>query len=116
MATLGLLAASFWSRGPFARWLETRPKGTLFGPLDIPGAVLDTQMALLHGALVLGAGAALITICLLTKAPDVGMVGNGAIAALVAITAPSGYIEPWAAIVIGAVAGAFGPTFEPSLS
>ena len=28
-----------------------------------------------------------------------------AIAALVAITAPSGYVQPWAAIVIGAVAG-----------
>jgi Amt family ammonium transporter len=36
---------------------------------------------------------------------DVGMIGNGAIAALVAITAPSGYVEPWAAVVIGAVAG-----------
>src|SRR5947209_9073058 len=36
---------------------------------------------------------------------DVGMIGNGAIAALVAITAPSGYVEPWAGIVIGAVAG-----------
>jgi Amt family ammonium transporter len=33
------------------------------------------------------------------------MAGNGAIAALVAITAPSGYVSPWAAIPIGAVAG-----------
>ena len=33
------------------------------------------------------------------------MIGNGAIAALVAITAPSGYVQPWAAIIIGAVAG-----------
>ena len=33
------------------------------------------------------------------------MVGNGAIAALVAITAPSGYVATWAAIPIGAVAG-----------
>jgi Amt family ammonium transporter len=33
------------------------------------------------------------------------MIGNGAIAALVAITAPSGYVEPWGAMVIGAVAG-----------
>jgi len=33
------------------------------------------------------------------------MAGNGAIAALVAITAPSGYVVPWAAVVIGAVAG-----------
>jgi Amt family ammonium transporter len=33
------------------------------------------------------------------------MIGNGAIAALVAITAPSGYVEFWAAIPIGLVAG-----------
>jgi Amt family ammonium transporter len=33
------------------------------------------------------------------------MSGNGAIAALVAITAPSGYVELWAAPIIGAVAG-----------
>ena len=33
------------------------------------------------------------------------MAGNGAIAALVAITAPSGYVEFWAAPIIGAVAG-----------
>jgi Amt family ammonium transporter len=34
------------------------------------------------------------------------MCGNGAIAALVAITAPSGYVEFWAAPIIGVVAGA----------
>ena len=33
---------------------------------------------------------------------DIGMAGNGAIAALVAITAPSGYVELWAAPIIGA--------------
>src|SRR5947208_13023400 len=33
------------------------------------------------------------------------MAGNGAIAALVAITAPSGYVEFWAAPIIGLVAG-----------
>ena len=32
---------------------------------------------------------------------DIGMAGNGAIAALVAITAPSGYVEYWAAPIIG---------------
>ena len=36
---------------------------------------------------------------------DIGMAGNGAIAGLVAITAPSGYVELWAAPIIGAVAG-----------
>ena len=40
-----------------------------------------------------------------TKAIDIGMAGNGAIAALVAITAGSGYVVPWAAVVIGLVAG-----------
>ena len=37
-----------------------------------------------------------------TKRIDIGMAGNGAIAALVAITAPSGYVELWAAPIIGA--------------
>jgi Amt family ammonium transporter len=36
---------------------------------------------------------------------DIGMVGNGMIAGLVGITAPSGYVEVWAAIPIGLVAG-----------
>ena len=36
---------------------------------------------------------------------DIGMVANGAIAGLVAITAPSGYVEIWAGPIIGAVAG-----------
>jgi ammonium transporter, Amt family len=41
----------------------------------------------------------------LTKTYDIGMVGNGVIAGLVAITAPSGYVEYWAAVPIGLVAG-----------
>ncbi len=36
---------------------------------------------------------------------DIGMAGNGAVAGLVAITGPSGYINDWAAPIIGAVAG-----------
>ena len=36
---------------------------------------------------------------------DIGMAGNGAIAGLVAITAPSGYVDFWAAPIIGGVAG-----------
>jgi ammonium transporter, Amt family len=49
--------------------------------------------------------AAVATAYIKTKAIDIGMAGNGAIAALVAITAPSGYVVPWAALVIGVVAG-----------
>ena len=37
------------------------------------------------------------------------MAGNGAIAALVAITAPSGYVSAWAAPIIGLVAGLIVP-------
>jgi ammonium transporter, Amt family len=40
-----------------------------------------------------------------SKTIDIGMAGNGAIAGLVGITAPSGYVEFWAAPIIGAVAG-----------
>jgi Amt family ammonium transporter len=37
--------------------------------------------------------------------PDVSMMLNGALAALVAITAASGFVDVWAAVVVGAVAG-----------
>jgi Amt family ammonium transporter len=47
----------------------------------------------------------MLTIWLRTRTFDIGMTGNGAIAALVAITAPSGYVEYWAAPIIGFVAG-----------
>jgi ammonium transporter, Amt family len=57
----------------------------------------------------LGAAGGVIGASLLSymrfKALDVGMSGNGAIAGLVAITAPSGYVEFWAAPIIGLVAG-----------
>jgi Amt family ammonium transporter len=62
--------------------------------------VVVTNLAAAAG--VLGAMAA---IYIAQRTLDVGMIGNGAIAALVAITAPSGYVQPWAAIIIGAVAG-----------
>jgi len=39
------------------------------------------------------------------KTIDIGMIGNGMIAGLVAITAPSGYVEAWAGPPIGFVAG-----------
>ena len=58
----------------------------------------------------LGAAGGVIGALLLTqlvlKSLDVGMIGNGAIAGLVAITAPSGYVEFWAAPIIGFVGGA----------
>ncbi len=38
--------------------------------------------------------------------PDVTLTAGSAIAGLVAITAPSAFVEPWAAVAIGALAGA----------
>jgi ammonium transporter, Amt family len=40
---------------------------------------------------------------------DIGMAGNGMIAGLVAITGPSGYVDAWAGIPIGLVAGVIVP-------
>src|SRR5207247_10535952 len=48
---------------------------------------------------------AMATVFAITRKWDIGMTGNGAIAALVAITAPSGYVEFWAAPIIGFIAG-----------
>ena len=59
-----------------------------------------TQLGAASGVL----GAMLVSY-LMTKKFDMGMTANGAIAALVAITAPSGYVEFWAAPLIGFVAG-----------
>lgn len=62
--------------------------------------VAVTNMGAVGGVL----GATLL-IWLLSRKLDVGMIGNGAIAGLVAITAPSGYVELWAAPLIGFVGG-----------
>src|SRR5438876_4695761 len=52
-----------------------------------------------------GAVGGLITAWIVLKKPDISMMLNGVIAALVAITAASGFVAPWAAIVIGLVSG-----------
>lgn len=56
-------------------------------------------------AAALGGIFAMITVWKLFGKPDLSMAMNGALAGLVAITAPCAFVDPWAAIVIGAVAG-----------
>jgi ammonium transporter, Amt family len=62
--------------------------------------VVVTQLGAAAGVL----GAMLMSYLKMGKF-DMSMTANGAIAALVAITAPSGYVEFWAAPLIGFVAG-----------
>jgi Amt family ammonium transporter len=62
---------------------------------------LTTNVAAAGGAL-----GAVTTSWLVLRKPDLSMMLNGVIAALVAVTAASGFVAPWAAIVIGLVAGA----------
>jgi ammonium transporter, Amt family len=69
--------------------------GSFFGEV-----MLNTQLAAAAG--VIGAS---LAVWLKSRSLDVGMAGNGAIAGLVGITAPSGFVEYWAAPIIGFVAG-----------
>jgi Amt family ammonium transporter len=69
--------------------------GNFFGEV-----MLNTQLAAAAG--VIGAS---LAVYLKSKSLDVGMAGNGAIAGLVGITAPSGFVEYWAAPIIGFIAG-----------
>src|SRR3954447_25687255 len=82
-------------------WFGFNPGSTL-GAIGnrFAEVALVTNLAAAAGVL-----AALATIYAITKTIDIGMAGNGAIAGLVAITAPSGYVEFWAAPIIGAIAG-----------
>lgn len=61
---------------------------------------LTTNLAASSGAI-----AAIITAKLMVGKADVGAMINGVLAALVAITAACAFVEPWAAVVIGAIAG-----------
>jgi Amt family ammonium transporter len=82
-------------------WFGFNPGSTL-GAIGnrFAEVVLVTNLAAAAGVIFAAA-----TIYAITKKVDIGMAGNGAIAGLVAITAPSGYVEYWAAPIIGAVAG-----------
>ena len=85
-------------------WFGFNPGSTLgvdFGGVGFFAYVaLNTNLAAAAG--VLGA---VVTSWIVIKKPDLSMMLNGAIAALVAITAACAFVAPWAAILIGFVAG-----------
>jgi Amt family ammonium transporter len=86
-------------------WFGFNPGSTLGasgnGALRIGIVAVDTMLA--------GACGSVSAMCYTwltgAKKPDIGMMGNGLLAGLVAITAPSGYVSPVFACVIGLVAG-----------
>jgi Amt family ammonium transporter len=85
-------------------WFGFNPGSTLsvdWGGFGYFGYVaLTTNIAAAAGA-VGGITAAWLVL----KRPDISMMLNGVLAALVAITAASGFVAPWAAVVIGLVSG-----------
>jgi Amt family ammonium transporter len=82
-------------------WFGFNPGSTL-SALDgrFPEIAVITQLA---GSA--GVATAMLVMYAKTKTFDIGMAGNGAIAGLVAITGPAGYVDVWAAPIIGGVAG-----------
>ena len=69
--------------------------GTRFADIAV-----TTNLAAATGAL-----GAMLAGFALQRTVDVGLAGNGVIAGLVAITAPCAYVQQWAALLIGLVAG-----------
>ncbi len=85
-------------------WFGFNPGSTLsvdFGGFGYFGYVAITT----NIAAAAGAVSGILWAWIVLKKPDLSMMLNGVIGALVAITAASGYVAPWAAIVIGAGSG-----------
>jgi Amt family ammonium transporter len=76
--------------------------GSTFAATDTQFAVAATNTAI---AGALGSVAALLYVTKRTGKPDPSMMINGMLAGLVAITAPCPFVDPWAAAVIGIIAG-----------
>jgi Amt family ammonium transporter len=84
-------------------WFGFNPGSTLAGTdLRISVVVVNTMLAGVAGSL-----AAMLTMQGIGLKPDPSMMCNGMLAGLVAITAPCAFVDSWAAVVIGALAGVF---------
>jgi len=85
-------------------WFGFNPGSTL--AVDFPEVGFFSYVALnTNIAAAAGVLGAVITSWIVIKKPDLSMMLNGAIGALVAITAACAFVAPWAAILIGFVAG-----------
>lgn len=86
-------------------WMGFNP-GSFLGAIgyNFADVAINTNLAAAAGVI----GATLGSM-LMFKTVDVSQMGNGAIAGLVAITAPCAFVDPWAAVVIGVVAGILVP-------
>jgi Amt family ammonium transporter len=85
----------------FIGWFGFNP-GTTLNVDD--GRFVEVAVVTLLGGAGGVLGAFTMT-CIRQKTIDIGMVANGMIAGLVAITAPSGYVEAWTAPIIGFIGG-----------
>lgn len=82
-------------------WMGFNPGSTL-GSSDLRIAVIIENTAT---ASVFGAAAAMAYTAWVYGKPDISMACNGMLAGLVAITAPCAFVAPYAAAIIGLVAG-----------
>ncbi len=81
-------------------WFGFNPGSTTAASTDIAMIFVNTNLAAAAGAVL-----AMFTSWIKIGKPDVGMSLNGALAGLVAITAPCANVTPLSAVIIGAIAG-----------
>jgi len=82
-------------------WFGFNPGATLAGTdLRISSVAVNTALASMAGAV-----AAMVTLHAKRIKPDPTMMCNGMLAGLVAISASCAFVDSWAAVLIGAVAG-----------
>lgn len=82
-------------------WMGFNPGSTL-GATDLRVSVIIVNTVT---ASVFGAAAAMAFTAWVYGKPDISMACNGMLAGLVAITAPCAFVSPWAAALIGFIAG-----------
>ena len=82
-------------------WMGFNPGSTLGGTdLRIATVAVNTLLAACFGFVI-----AMATTAYTQGKPDISMSCNGMLAGLVAITAPCAFVAPWAAALIGTIAG-----------